>query len=148
MLIGPARRRALPVAFSRSLDALLDDTFDRFLGGTRVAPPATRAPSMDVVEGDEAYTVTLDVPGLAREQLEVSVDGPQVSVAARPGEAAAPAKGVRTLYRERGSAPYARRFTLPGEVDQERSQAKLEHGVLTLTLAKKLPAGARQISVN
>ena len=97
MLIVPASRRALPVAFSRSLDALLDDTFEHFLAGGRGAEAPTRAPAMDVAESDGAYTVTLDVPGLAREQLEVSVDGAQISVDAKPLEAAAPADGARRI---------------------------------------------------
>ena len=69
-------------------------------------------------------------------------------VDAKPLEAAAPADGARALYRERRCARYARRFTLPVEVDEARSQARLENGVLTLTLAKKVPAGARRISIN
>ena len=52
------------------------------------------------------------------------------------------------LYRERGLPRYARTVCLPAEVDQAASQAKVENGVLTLTLAKKVPTGAMQISVS
>ena len=73
-------------------------------------------------------------------------------------EAAAPAEGTqapvagakaaeRVLYRERSAAAYARTVVLPAEVDQAQSQAKFENGVLTLTLAKKVPAGATQLSI-
>ena len=51
------------------------------------------------------------------------------------------------LYRERSSLRYARTVSLPSEVDQAASQAKFENGVLTLTLAKKVPAGATQIRI-
>ena len=52
------------------------------------------------------------------------------------------------LYRERGTAQYARTVSLPAEVDQSTSTAKFENGVLTLTLAKKVPTGATQLSIN
>jgi HSP20 family protein len=51
------------------------------------------------------------------------------------------------LYRERSTAAYARTLVLPAEVDQTQSEAKFENRVLTLTLAKKVPAGATQLSI-
>ena len=57
-------------------------------------------------------------------------------------------QGERTIYRERGVPHYQRTIVLPAEVDQAQSQAKVENGVLTLTLVKKVPTGALQISVN
>jgi HSP20 family protein len=53
----------------------------------------------------------------------------------------------RVLYRERSNVRYARTVSLPAEVDQTASQAKFENGVLTLTLAKKVPAGATQLNI-
>ncbi|HEV7914829.1 MAG TPA: Hsp20 family protein, partial [Albitalea sp.] len=61
--------------------------------------------------------------------------------------AAAAIEGERVLYRERSTARYARTISLPAEVDQAASQAKVDNGVLTLTLVKKVPTGARQINV-
>jgi HSP20 family protein len=120
----------------------------------------TRTPSMDVAESDAAYTIVFDVPGTTREQLKVSVEGKRVvlSTVAASEAAAAPAEGAeapvadtklteRVLYRERSAAAYARTVVLPAEVDQAQSQAKFENGVLTLTLAKKVPAGATQLSI-
>ena len=144
MLFVPAARRA-PAAYPRPFDALFDDTFDRVFRAPRA--PAAFAPSMDVAESDAAYTVTLDVPGLTREQLKVSIEGKQLRVESKPAAAAAQ-EGVRSLYRERSARPFARSVELPAEVDESASQAKLENGVLTLTLAKKVPTGRRQISVN
>lgn len=145
MLFLPAHhRRALPVAFARHVDALFDDAFEPL---PRSAP-ATRAPSMDIAESDSAYIATLDVPGLAREQLKVSVEGKRVSIEAEVTPEVKQDEGVRAIYRERSTRRHARVFTLPAEVDEASSQAKLENGVLTLTLTKKVPSGARQISIN
>src|SRR6478736_8795386 len=153
------RRTAVTPSFGGSaIDRLFDESFDRFFGGS-TAGADTRTPSMDVAESDAAYTIVFDVPGTTREQLKVSVEGKRVvlsTVAA--SEAAAPAEGTqapvadakaaeRVLYRERSAAAYARTVVLPAEVDQAQSQAKFENGVLTLTLAKKVPAGATQLSI-
>jgi HSP20 family protein len=140
-------------------DRLFDEAFDRFLGhaGLGDATPARR-PALDVSESDAAYVVTLDLPGVAREDVKVSIDGRRVSVSAEAraeaaSEAAekaegAPARGAeRLLLRERRAASYARSFVLPAEIDQAASQAKLDQGVLTLTLAKRSP-GTAQLTVD
>jgi HSP20 family protein len=153
------RRTAVSPTFgSSAIDRLFDESFDRFFGGS-TAGADTRTPSMDVAESDAAYTIVFDVPGTTREQLKVSVEGKRVALSTvAASEAAAPAEGAeapvadakpaeRVLYRERPAAAYARTVVLPAEVDQAQSQAKFENGVLTLTLAKKVPAGATQLSI-
>ncbi|MEP7300873.1 MAG: Hsp20/alpha crystallin family protein [Caldimonas sp.] len=158
-----ARRAAIAPAFGSVLDRLFDESFDRCIGGASAAVASaaveTRTPSMDVTESDLAYTVVLDVPGSTREQLKVSVEGRRVALTsaiaegatAEPQGQAVPAADAgpadRVLYRERSAAVYARTIVLPAEVDQTQSQAKFENGVLTLTLAKKVPAGATQLSI-
>ena len=142
-LSASASRRA---ASHRAFDRLFDESLDRFLG--TASSPASRTPAIDVIESDAAYTVLLDVPGTAKEQLKVTVEGRRVVVETAEQEAAQAKDGERVLYRERSVARYARTVVLPAEVDQGASQAKFENGVLTLTLVKKVPTGARQISIN
>ncbi len=154
-----ASHRTLVPAFGRSLDRLFEESRARSVE----APALT--PAMDVSESDTHYTVVLDMPGVTREQLKVSVEGRRVSVetvafsvAATPSEPTAPETSApvapvarpatHVLYRERSEARYARTVSLPTEVDQTTSQAKLENGVLTLTLAKKVATGATQLSVS
>ena len=152
------RRSAVAPAFGSALDRLFDESFDRYFGGS-ADRAETRTPSMDVAESDTAYTIVFDVPGTSREQLKVSVEGKRVVLSTVvASEAAAPAEGKKApvadakpadhvLYRERSAAAYARTVVLPAEVDQAQSQAKFENGVLTLTLAKKVPAGATQLRI-
>jgi HSP20 family protein len=154
MFIVPVSRRAAPSV--HVLDRFLDDAFDRFFTAPVVNDaPAVRRPSLDVSETDSQYVVTLDVPGVTREDVQVSVDGRKVSIVAESkapaakDEAAAAdaAPSERVILRERTAASYARSFTLPAEIDQSASQAKLENGVLTLTLAKRSASVAR-LTVN
>ena len=142
-----AQRAAAAQQFSRAIDRLFEDTTDRHLGGDKGS--AARTPALDVAENDTHYTVALDVPGVTREQLKVMIEGRRLSVeTVAPIAEAAAKEGERVLYRERGAAQYARTVSLPAEVDQAASQAKVENGVLTLTLAKKVPTGALPISIS
>ncbi len=153
-----SHRAAVP-AFSRSLARLLDESRER-QSGLAVDEAPLRTPAMDVTESDSHYTVSFDMPGLSREQLRVSVEGRRVSVETTPATpvnptatgvtpSAAPeaGSGTRVLYRERSPARYARTVSLPAEVDQTTSQAKLDNGVLTLTLAKRIASGATRLKV-
>jgi HSP20 family protein len=161
-----ASRAVSAPQFNRIVDRLFDESFDRYFGGAANGTPA-RTPALDVSETDTAYSVSFDVPGVTREQLKVSIEGRRVSIESvdlpKPVEAAKPVyadasveaapveapkvAAPRALYRERSTARYARTVSLPAEVDQSASQAKFENGVLTLTLVKKVPTGAIQLSI-
>lgn len=106
-----------------------DRSFERFLNDAFVSPAAV---GVKVEQNEEAWTLSLDVPGVTREQLAIDVDG----TVAR----------VRTV--KEAPRQYAAAYELPAEIDAEATSAKLENGVLTLTLAKKKPVvTARQIEV-
>jgi HSP20 family protein len=134
-----ASHRVAPVTLSRAIDHLFND---------RYVSDEPRVPALDVTESDAAYTLALDLPGLTKDQLKVSVQGRRVSIEAGAPFAAEAKDGVRVIYRERGAAQYARTVSLPAEVDQTTSSAKFENGVLTLTLAKRVPTGATQLSIS
>ncbi len=134
---------------TRTLSRLFDDTFDRFFG-----PPAAeetqalRSPALDVVEAERQYTVKLDMPGVTQEDVKVSIDGRQVTVQAETQRTDEKKEGDRVVYRERAMSSYARTFTLPTEIDPVESGAKLENGVLTLTLPKRASRTAAQVRIS
>lgn len=136
-----ASRRVAPVSsLARALDHLFDDT----IGATT----NVRTPALDVAESDTAFTLTLDLPGLNKDELKVLVQGRRVTIEAGSDQVVEPKAGERVLYRERQASRYARTVSLPVEVDQAASSAKFENGVLSLTLTKKVPTGATQIAIN
>lgn len=157
MFIVPVARRSAVRA--RHLDRLFDDAFGHIFAQPAADAAPVRRPAIDVAESDTAYVVTLDVPGVSREDVKVSIDGRSVSIVAEargeavaadpaaPAGAEAPKAGERVILRERAVASFARSFTLQSEIDQASSQAKLDNGVLTLTLAKRSPA-TTQLAVN
>ena len=140
MFVFPtATRRVAPVTLSRAIDHLFND---------RALADEPRVPALDVAESDTAYTLSFDLPGLSKEQLKVTVQGRRVSIETTAAAVNEAKEGERVIYRERSAAHYARTVSLPAEVDQSTSTAKFENGVLTLTLAKRVPTGATQISIN
>ena len=157
MFIVPVSRRA--AARARHFDSLFDNALDQLFTQPTADTAPVRRPAIDVSESERGYVVTLDVPGATREDVKVSIDGRRVSIVAeaRAAQAATdapaadaaetPKSADRLILRERAFASYARSFTLQSEIDQASSQAKLDNGVLTLTLVKRDPV-ATQISVN
>ena len=125
MFFAPiARTRAVSPAFRA-----FDRSFERFVND---ALAANTSRSTQVAEDDKAWTLSLDVPGLAREDLTITLDGAVVRV-----ESKADAK-----------RQYKAAYELPNDVDAGASTAKLEHGVLTLTLAKLVPVStARTLTI-
>jgi HSP20 family protein len=161
MFIVPVSRRAAVRA--RHFDRLLDTAFDQFFTQPAADSAPVRQPAIDVSESDRGYVVTLDVPGVTREDVKVSIDGRRVSIVAEAraaaqvtqdtaadastADTAAPKNTDRVILRERAFASFARSFTLQSEIDQSASQARLENGVLTLTLTKR-SANETQLTVN
>ena len=147
MFLVPMTRSASDLV--RNFDRLFDESFDRFFVSVPNGAALKRSPALDVAESEQAYTVTLDLPGIAKDDVKVSIEGRRVSIEAKSAKTATERKdGDRVLVRERAESSFARSFVLPVELDQERSNAKLEHGVLTLELAKRRDASVRQITVN
>ena len=87
------------------------------------------------------------MPGANKDDVKVTIDGRRVTVQAQARTSQEKKETDRIVYSERVASSFARSFTLPAEIDQRESGAKLEHGVLTLTLAKRGPSAA-QLTVN
>jgi HSP20 family protein len=134
---------------ARSFDRLFDDTFERlFNGGDSEGGSTLRSPSLDVAETERGYSVSLDLPGVAKGDVKITIDGRHVSISAQAQHEETKKEGERVIYRERSASSFARSFTLPEEVDQDASQAKLDNGVLTLELPKKRAVSAKQLTIN
>ena len=125
MFFAPVvRTRAMSPSF-RSFDR----SFERFVNDAFFA----NAPrGFDVQQDDKVWTVTLDMPGVTREDLAITIEGCI----------------VRIETRAQAKRAFKAAYELPQDIDADASAAKLENGVLTLTLAKKAPVStARQIEV-
>lgn len=133
--------------FDPSLD--FDDLFRNF-----AARPTLRDFDMamdvriDVNEDDKSYKVHAEIPGVKKDDIEVSVDGNQVSISAETRHESRKKEGEREIYSERYTGKIYRSFTLPSDVDDSKAQAHYEDGVLNLTLPKKGNGQTRRITVS
>jgi len=91
---------------------------------------------MDVAENERSYVVKAELPGVAKEDIAVSLEGGEISISAEVKREKETKEGEKVLRTERYYGSVARSFTLPADVDSEKADAKFENGVLTLTLPK------------
>ena len=126
MFFAPVVRTRAVAPGSRSFDR----SFERFVNEAFFSPATT--PGVNVQQDDKAWTVTLDLPGVTREELSIATEG----------------NVVRIETKAEAKRQYKAAYELPQEIDVAASGAKLEHGVLTLTLAKQVPvSNVKQIEV-
>ena len=102
---------------------------------------------MDVTEDDKTYRITVDVPGVKKENIDVSVDGNLVTISAEVTREQS-SDNEKQLYSERYSGKAYRSFSLPFEVDSGKAEARYDGGVLKLTLPKQASAGSRHLSIH
>jgi len=102
---------------------------------------------VDVTEKNGGYVVTADLPGVRKEDIQVQIDGAQVTLSAEVKREKEAAEGERALYTERSYGKTSRSFTLPVELDEAKAEAKFRDGVLELTLPKKAAAARRAITI-
>ena len=102
-------------------------------------------PTTDIFETEDALTVVMEVPGVSREALDINLESDVQKIEAKID----PSKyeGMEPLYTEYNVGHFARSFTLSNKIDRQQISAKLEDGILTLTLTKAKEAMPRKISV-
>ena len=103
---------------------------------------------MDVTENDKSYIVRAEIPGVNKEDIKVSVDGNMVSISAQVKREKEEKKGEKVLCRERYQGSSYRSFTLASNVDEAKTQAKYDNGILELTLPKKNGNGHKEITIS
>ncbi|MDZ7583264.1 MAG: Hsp20/alpha crystallin family protein [Thiobacillus sp.] len=102
---------------------------------------------MDVKEDDNGYTVHADIPGVKKEDIQVNIEGNQVSINAETRTEKEEKKDEKVLRSERYFGKVARSFTLAHDIDEAKAQAKYTDGVLELTLPKKAGTSAKKLAI-
>lgn len=129
-----------------------EDSFDDLVKGFFLRPMRLEHQEpvrvkIDVKEDSSAYTVQAEIPGVKKEDIQVSVDGNQVAISAEVKRQKEEKQGEKTLRTERYYGKVYRSFALSQDVDQDKAQAKYEGGVLELVLPKKAAASTRTLTV-
>ncbi len=131
----------------------VDDAFDDLFRGFFMRPVRIEGGpdiqmKMDVREDDKAYTVNAEIPGVKKEDIQVSINGNQIAISAEVKQQREVKEGEKVLRSERYYGKVSRAFTLGQDVDEETAEAKYTDGVLLLTLPKKTVAKSRRLTVS
>ena len=106
---------------------------------------AVYRPLADIRESGQGVVLSLEMPGVGRDDVEIGVERRVLTVRGR-GRITAP-EGFRKVYAEYGEGDYERAFTLSEEIDEGAIRAEMANGVLTLTLPRAEAAKPRRIEV-
>jgi HSP20 family protein len=133
--------------FNDLVDDLFKGYFVRPVAYDGRSTPESARLKVDVTEKNGAYQVSADLPGVRKEDIQVAIDGSQVTLSAEIRREKEVAEGVRVLHTERTFGKVSRSFSLPQELDEAKAEAKFRDGVLELTLPKKAAAARKSITI-
>jgi HSP20 family molecular chaperone IbpA len=107
----------------------------------------TRAflPNADIFETEEALTVVLEMPGVDRDNINVSVENGLLTIEGRINFSKY--EGLEPVYSEYNIGPFRRTFRISSRIDQDKIRAEMRDGVITLVLPKAEEAKTRRIEV-
>jgi HSP20 family protein len=129
-------------------DDLLHEYFRRFARPLQLSEDAPGEIKIDVTENDKDYQVRAEIPGAKKDDVRVTVDGNFVSISAEvKKEKEDKSDGGRVLVKETFYGSTSRGFSLASEIDDKAEVAKLEDGVLKLTLPKRTSVAAKSIAI-
>jgi len=100
-------------------------------------------PAADIAETAEAVILKLDMPGVAKDDVDITIDKDMLSITGR----AQPEEAGESVYRETYVGDYRRQFTLSADVDPNDVSAAMKDGVLTVTVGKAKAAKPKKIKI-
>jgi HSP20 family protein len=141
----PAWRLRSPVdewaQMRRQMDRLFEDAmapYQRFQAGV--------FPLINLTEDKNNYYVRAELPGMKAKELDIQATGNNLAISGER-KIAAETEGARYHRREREAGKFSRMIGLPGEINPDKVEAKLENGILTVVVAKAEAAKPKQISI-
>jgi HSP20 family protein len=129
--------------------------FDDYFKGLFVRPmrldmdaPAQMSIKLDVTKADDTYSVKAEMPGVGKDDINVSIDGSLVTISGEVKKEKEEKKGEEVIRSERYYGKVSRSFTLPQEVDEGKVSARYAAGVLRMTLPVKSKSKSHKIAIN
>lgn len=133
----------------------MEELFDDLMKGYWVRPmrwpkemPEMDSVRMDMKEDEKAYTVHAEMPGVKKEDIQVTIEGNRVSISAEVKKEHEDREGEKVLRSERYYGKVSRSFALEHEVEEAGASARFTDGVLELVLPKKATETPRHLTVH
>jgi len=130
-------------------DDMFPEMFRRFMRPLSTDFETPGEIRVDLTENDKEYLVRAEVPGVKKEDIQVSIDGNRVSISAevKSEKEEKSGNGARSLCKEIYYGSASRVFTLAHDVDEKAAVAKYEDGILKLTLPKRQEAVSKTLKI-
>ena len=144
------RPRSIDDQFGRLVESMFEDMMAPFVGGTGLSQwqgEGVASPRLNVTESDNAFEIQAEMPGVNKEDVKVAIENQRVTIEGECKREDEQREGENVVYSERAVHKFMRSFTLPGDVDENAAQARLENGVLKLTLPKKQGAAPTKLTI-
>ena len=141
------RGGAMEDQFGRMVENMFQDFFAPLAQGGHWTDDGLAMPRLNVSESDKAFEVQAELPGVKKEDVKVSIDGQRVTIEGECQQANEQRQGEQVVYSERSTRRYQRSFALPSEVDDTKAEARLENGILMLTLPKRQGSEAKRVTI-
>ena len=132
-------------------DEDFDDIFEGFFRPMRVfeeAPQRGLPPPVDVSENDNEYIVRAELPGVKKEDINVTLEDGVLTISGESKSETEEKKGGRVIRQERRYGKYMRSLRLGTQVDEHKTKAKYKDGVLDLVLPKAESVKPKRIAVD
>lgn len=111
------------------------------------SPKNAVRPRVDVLENDVEYLVVADLPGVAKDAVDIRFEANELAIEARR-TTRSPGEGHSLLAEEYRTSDFRRVFAMPDGIDAEKVEARLEQGVLEVKLPKLAAKRPRKIAVS
>lgn len=151
---GSPLARYRPSSIEDQLGRMVESMFEDFIAPAaqaamlgRLPEQSLASPRVNVAEDDKSFRVEAELPGVKKEDVKVAVDGQRVTIEAEARQDSEQREGETVVYAERSARKFVRSFMLPVDVDDAAADAKMEDGVLTLTLPKRQATPSRQLTI-
>ncbi len=132
---------------NRTIDSVFDDLFPAFKGfaGENGEREGFRLPVTNVHETEKEFLLTMEMPGVDKKDVRVEIENDQIIVT---GEKTEKTETEGLLRREIRSEKFRRSFVLDSAIDRDTIKARLENGMLKVTLPKKAESVGRKIDID
>jgi HSP20 family protein len=151
---GSPLARYRPAAIEDQFGRMVESMFEDFFAPAAQAAVLSRwpeegiaSPRLNVTETEKSFEVHAEMPGVKKEDVKVAIDNARVTIEAESKHQEEKRDGETVVYAERSARKFVRSFMLPTDVDDSAAEARLEDGVLTLTLPKKLGGAAKRLTI-
>ncbi|MDR1748021.1 MAG: Hsp20/alpha crystallin family protein [Spirochaetaceae bacterium] len=132
--------------FTSDLFDVIERNFSDYLPSTHSAHPAMVSPKVDVRETKDAYIMEMDLPGMNQKDVDISVKDKILSISSVKEEKKDEKEGDWVI-KERRTMSFARRFTLPEDINAEKISASFKSGVLIVNIPRKPEVQPRNIQI-